>query len=98
LENVKSDRSSLGCYHGVVSTAYIHALKDSINGLAGGGPPGNGPAGNGPPPSPQSAQGLPSRKGTAATVAETAERLAANKSQVVILTFDLEALGHGDLC
>ena len=93
LENVKSDRSSLGCYHGVVSTAYIHALKDSINGLAG-----NGPGGNGPPPGPPPAQGLSSGEGPAATVPATAERLAANRSQVVILTYELEALDHGDLC
>jgi hypothetical protein len=92
LENVKSDRSSLGCYHGVVSTAYIHALKDSINGLAGGGP-----AGNGPPPGPPPAQGLSGRE-AAAPVAETAERLAAKKSQVIILTDELEDLGRGDLC
>jgi len=90
---VKSDRSSLGCYHGVVSTAYIHALKDSINGLAG-----NGPGGNGPPPGPPPAQGLSSGEGPAATVPATAERLAANRSQVVILTYELEALDHGDLC
>ena len=34
----------------------------------------------------------------AGTVAETAERLAANKSQVIILIYELDALGHGDLC
>jgi hypothetical protein len=98
LENVKSDRSSLGCYHGVVSTAYIQALKDSINGLAGNGPAGSGPAGNGPPSGPPPAQGLSNREGPAATAAETAERLAANKSRVIILIDELDALGHGDLC
>ena len=92
LENVKSDRSSLGCYHGVVSTAYVHALKDSINGLAG-----NSPAGNGPPPGPPPAQGLSRGEGPAASIPETAERLAANRSQVIILTYELEALDHGDL-
>jgi hypothetical protein len=98
LENVKSDRSSLGCYHGVVSTAYIQALKDSINGLAGNGPAGSGPAGNGPPSGPPPAQGLSNREGPAAIAAETAERLAANKSRVIILIDELDALGHGDLC
>jgi hypothetical protein len=93
LENVKSARSSLGCYHGVVSTAYINALKDSINGLAGGGP-----AGSGPPPGPPPAQGLSSREGPAGPVVETAERLAAKKSQVITLTAVLEVLGHGGLC
>ena len=55
LENVKSDRSSLNCYHGVVSSAYTRALQNSINAAAGGSPPngaGSGPpsgAGSGPP-------------------------------------------------
>jgi hypothetical protein len=98
LENVKSDRSSLGCYHGVVSTAYINALKDSINGLAGGGPAGGGPAGGGPPSGPPPAKGLSSPKDPAAPVAETAERLAAKKSQVIILTDELDYLDRGDLC
>jgi hypothetical protein len=93
LENVKSDRSSLGCYHGVVSTAYIHALKNSINGLAGGGP-----AGSGPPPGPPPAQGLSGREGRSTPVAETAERLAAKKSEVILLTDELEDLGRGHLC
>jgi YHYH protein len=93
LENVKSDRSSLGCYHGVVSTAYIHALKDSINGLAGGGP-----GGSSPPPGPPPAQGLSGREGPIPPVAETAERLAAKKGQVIILTDELEDLDRGGLC
>lgn len=36
LENVKSARSSLACYHGVVSSAYTHALQLSINAIAPG--------------------------------------------------------------
>jgi len=108
LENVKTDRSSLGCYHGVVSSAYVHALKNSINGLAGNGlagnglagngPPGNGPGGNGPPAGPGPAQSLSSGRNPAGTVAETAERLAANKTEVIILTAELNVLGHGNLC
>jgi hypothetical protein len=103
LENVKTDRSSLGCYHGVVSSAYVHALKNSINGLAGNGLAGNGLAGNGlagngPPGSPGPAQSLSSGRNPAGTVAETAERLAANKTEVIILTAELNALGHGNLC
>ena len=98
LENVKTDRSSLGCYHGVVSKAYIHALKDSINGLGGPGPPGNGGPGNGPPSGPGPAQSLSGTGSPTRTVAATAERLAANKTEVVILTAELNALGHGNLC
>jgi hypothetical protein len=88
LENVKSARSSLGCYHGVVSTAYTHALKNSINGVAG----------NGPPPGPGPPQGLSAKSGRDTTVAATAESLAANKSQIVIFTAELTALGRGNLC
>lgn len=33
LENVKTKRSSLGCYHGVVSSAYTKALEESIDAL-----------------------------------------------------------------
>jgi len=36
LENVKSARSSIACYHGVVSSAYTHALQLSINAIAPG--------------------------------------------------------------
>jgi hypothetical protein len=35
LENVKGARSSIGCYHGVVSSAYTQALEKL---LSGGGP------------------------------------------------------------
>ncbi len=35
LENVKTDRSSLGCYHGVVSSAYTQALRGSIADMIG---------------------------------------------------------------
>lgn len=88
LENVKTDRSSLNCYHGVVSSAYVHALKDSINSIEGRGPPpGQGPA-----------QGLSSSESPADPVTATAMTLAANKSEVAILTYELNALGHGDLC
>jgi uncharacterized membrane protein len=33
LENVKGARSSLGCYHGVVSSAYTRALEDELDGV-----------------------------------------------------------------
>jgi hypothetical protein len=89
LENVKTDRSSLNCYHGVVSSAYIHALKDSINAIGGGG---------GPPPGPGPGQVPPTSTAPAASVATTAESLAANKSQIVILTYELNSLGDGALC
>lgn len=36
LENVKTKRSSIGCYHGVVSSAYTRALEDSIRALRPG--------------------------------------------------------------
>jgi hypothetical protein len=88
LGNVKSARSSLGCYHGVVSTAYIHALKNSINGVAG----------NDPPPGPGPPQGLSAGSDRDTTLAATAEGLAANKSQIVILTAELNALGRGHVC
>lgn len=32
LENVKGARSSIGCYHGVVSSAYTHALESLLDG------------------------------------------------------------------
>ena len=32
LENVKGVRSSIGCYHGVVSSAYTEALEIDLNG------------------------------------------------------------------
>jgi hypothetical protein len=32
LENVKGARSSIGCYHGVVSSAYTRALEDELDG------------------------------------------------------------------
>jgi len=32
LENVKGSRSSIGCYHGVVSSAYTRALEDDLSG------------------------------------------------------------------
>jgi hypothetical protein len=32
LENVKGARSSIGCYHGVVSSAYTRALEDDLSG------------------------------------------------------------------
>jgi hypothetical protein len=34
LENVKGARSSIGCYHGVVSSAYTRALEDALTGIA----------------------------------------------------------------
>jgi hypothetical protein len=92
LENVKTNRSSINCYHGVVSSAYIHALKDSINAIAGNeSPPG-------PPAAPGSKQGLSSPNGATNTTKTTARTLEANKSEVTILTVELEALGHGALC
>jgi hypothetical protein len=33
LENVKGARSSIGCYHGVVSSAYTRALEDELEGV-----------------------------------------------------------------
>jgi hypothetical protein len=32
LENVKGARSSIGCYHGIVSSAYTRALQDDLSG------------------------------------------------------------------
>jgi hypothetical protein len=32
LENVKGARSSIGCYHGVVSSAYTRALEEDLSG------------------------------------------------------------------
>jgi hypothetical protein len=34
LENVKGARSSIGCYHGVVSSAYTRALQEDVEGVA----------------------------------------------------------------
>lgn len=62
LENVKGARSSIGCYHGVVSSAYTQALQGVLNG-------GNTP----PPPS------------TTTTSAATAQSLAANKGEDILL-------------
>ncbi len=42
LENVKGARSSIGCYHGVVSSAYTRALEEDLSGgqpTAAGAPP-----------------------------------------------------------
>jgi hypothetical protein len=33
LENVKGARSSIGCYHGVVSSAYTQALESVLGGV-----------------------------------------------------------------
>jgi hypothetical protein len=83
LENVRTDRSSLNCYHGVVSSAYTQALHNSINAIVGNGsPPGQGP----PQPGIGPGGGAP------------AQSLAANKSEDAVLTFELGALGDGDLC
>ena len=93
LENVKTNRSSLNCYHGVVSSAYTRtSLKDSINAIEGDGPPPS------PPPGPGPAEGLSSVASPANPVVATAESLAANKSEVVLLTVELDSLGYGDLC
>ncbi len=54
--------------------------------------------GNGPPPGPGPARGLSSEDSPADRVAATAESLAANKSEIVLLSFELNHLGHGDLC
>jgi hypothetical protein len=35
LENVKGARSSIGCYHGVVSSAYTKALEEDLSGSPG---------------------------------------------------------------
>jgi hypothetical protein len=35
LENVKGVRSSIGCYHGVVSSAYTRALQEELDGVSG---------------------------------------------------------------
>jgi hypothetical protein len=40
LENVKGARSSIGCYHGIVSSAYTQALQGVLSG--GNGPPPTG--------------------------------------------------------
>jgi hypothetical protein len=37
LENVKGARSSIGCYHGVVSSAYTRALEDDLSGSSSSG-------------------------------------------------------------
>lgn len=34
LENVKGPRSSIGCYHGVVSSAYTEALESDLSGVS----------------------------------------------------------------
>jgi hypothetical protein len=34
LENVKGVRSSIGCYHGVVSSAYTRALQEDLDGVS----------------------------------------------------------------
>jgi hypothetical protein len=93
LENVKTDRSSIDCYHGVVSAAYIHALRGSINAITGDGPPGGPPAGR--PGGPGPAQGLTARSNGKVVTAET---MAANHDQVALLTDQLKALGLGGLC
>ena len=38
LENVKGARSSIACYHGVVSSAFTTALRDVLGGPRAGGP------------------------------------------------------------
>jgi hypothetical protein len=57
LENVKGVRSSIGCYHGVVSSAYTQALQGE---LGGGNPPP--PAGTASLKSPATAQSLAANK------------------------------------
>jgi hypothetical protein len=47
LENVKGARSSIGCYHGVVSSAYTQALQGVLNN------------GNTPPPAPNISSKIP---------------------------------------
>ena len=41
LENVKGVRSSIGCYHGVVSSAYTQAMQGILNNGNTPGPPAN---------------------------------------------------------
>jgi len=94
LENVKTSRSSINCYHGVVSSAYVHALKDSIHAIAGNGPP---PGPGGAPGPPSSPQGISSPR-NAASASATVTSLYANKSEITILTVELSALGDGRLC
>ena len=62
LENIKGARSSVACFHGVVSAAFTQAMQNTINqsgpGGAGsnGGPPQGGSGSNGGPP-PQGGSG-----------------------------------------
>jgi YHYH protein len=63
LENIKGARSSVACFHGVVSSAFTQAMQNTINqsgpggaGSNGGPPPQGGSGSNGGPP-PQGGSG-----------------------------------------
>jgi hypothetical protein len=92
LENVRTNRSSINCYHGIVSSSYLTALKDSINAIAGRGPTAR------PAWTPLSSSGLSSVPDPVDGVPSTARSLSANKSEIRILMVELNALGHGQLC
>jgi hypothetical protein len=85
LENVKGARSSIGCYHGVVSSAYTAALHGAVSSMTGGGS-------GGPPP-----QGAPVSTKTGPAVA-TAYSLAANKGTDAFLMAELKTLGYNASC
>jgi hypothetical protein len=61
LENIKGPRSSIGCYHGVVSSAYTQALQGVLSG--GNTPPPPSPAARVGQTLPATAQSLAANKG-----------------------------------
>jgi YHYH protein len=93
LENVKGARADIGCYHGVVSSAYTTALRRTLG--ASGGPPANGgPTGDGPPGGAPGGAAGPAG-GSPASV--TAYSLRANAGEDTLLRADV-AVSVGKDC
>lgn len=70
LENIKGVRADIGCYHGVVSSAYTQALQGTLGA-------GNGSPAAGVPPPPADGGGPPRQSG----VPPTAYGLAADRAE-----------------
>ncbi len=70
LENVKGARSSIGCYHGVVSSAYTAALQNTLSGTT---PTTSAPVTSTVTPPPSTAVGSGAPATAASLAANTAE-------------------------
>jgi YHYH protein len=107
LENIKGARSSVACFHGVVSAAFTQAMQNTINKSGPGGPPQGSPGPNGGPP-PQGLLTSNAKKsyalgnyrsmmGIKVNHVVTARDLAANPQQIAFLLAKLKSIKN-NLC